>query len=98
MKQDQITSEILTLERKLSLLVGEHQKLKKAYEQSQAENMELRKLVKDKDDQLGDFRNELKINKIAGNINVAGESTEELKLKIDDYIKEIDKCILHLSR
>lgn len=97
MSQDKLTTEIFALERKLSLLVRDHQTLLKEHERVVIENEELKGKLKERDEQLSSFRNQIKINKIAGNIDSNEESSEELKLKIDEYIKEIDKCIVHLS-
>ena len=97
MSQDKLITEVQTLERKLAMLVSEHQSLKKEHAKVLQENKQLKDQLHDRDEQVSSFRNQIKINKIADNIDSNEESTEELKLKIDEYIKEIDKCIVHLS-
>jgi len=51
-----------------------------------------------KEQQILDFQNRIKISTIVDSI--AGGETEaaEVKSKIDDYIKEIDKCISQLNK
>jgi hypothetical protein len=51
-----------------------------------------------RDEQIGGFHNQLKITKIVDSLNPEDGSVSELKKKVDDYIREIDKCIAHLSR
>ena len=41
--------------------------------------------------------NKFKISKIVDNIGADKSETAELKNKLDEYIKEIDKFIAHLS-
>ena len=62
------------------------------------ENQELKSNLRGRDEQLVNFRNQIKITKIVDNINPEDGSVSELKKKVDEYIREIDKCIAHLSR
>ncbi len=96
MNQEIVLNELTSLERKLSLLINEHQQLKEKIRQLQDDNLELKTLVTNKEDQLQQFQNKLKIGKLVGNMEADNDSAE-LKNKLDDYIKEIDKCIMHLS-
>lgn len=97
MSQDKLTTEILALERRLAMLVKDHQSLQKDHARVVDENTQLKTQLKDREAQVSDFRDQISIHKIAGNIETNEESGEELKLKINEYIKEIDKCIVHLS-
>jgi hypothetical protein len=62
------------------------------------ENHELRTDLRKRDEQLSNFKNQIKITKIVDYINPEDESISELKRKVDEYIREIDKCIAHVSR
>lgn len=97
MSQDLLKSKLATLERKLTLLLNEFGSIKNENLALQGENEELRSLIKAKDEQIFNFQNKIKISKIVNEID-EGEDSSELKRKIDDYIKEIDKCIAHLSK
>lgn len=98
MNQDQLTSEIIALERKVQLLLGAYENLQKEAESLREENQSLKNLVNEKDKEINNFHNSIKISKIASQVvNDKADSTE-LKRKINEYIKEIDKCIAHLSR
>lgn len=98
MSQDLLKSNLSTLERKLSLLLDKHKTIKEEMAMLREENTELRSILKQKEEQVSSFQNQIKISKIVSEIDSDGKDASELKSKIDDYIKEIDKCILHLSK
>lgn len=97
MNTDRFNAEINSLERKVKLLISEHEKLKQDISLYRSENEELRKRIKEKEDTLANFQNKFKISKIVDNMVVDGEEKTELRELLDNYIKEIDKCIAHLS-
>lgn len=96
MDQELLKNNLLNLERKLILLIDKHKTMKGEIASLKEQNLELKGLLKTKDEQLTDFQNQIKISKIANGIDSGGDA--ELKKEIDNYIKEIDKCIAHLSR
>ena len=96
MTKKSLNSELNNLERRIKLIVSEQVKLKKDVEMYQNENIELREKMKLKDRELNNLQNKLKLNKIGDNA-VKNTNSEELKQLIDNYILEIDKCILHLN-
>ncbi|MEM9391604.1 MAG: hypothetical protein AAGA02_14095 [Bacteroidota bacterium] len=98
MNKDLLKSQLGTLERKLNLLLNEFSSVRKERAQLRAENEELRALIKSRDEQISGFQNKIKISKIVEGIDTEGEDSSELKKKIDVYIKEIDRCIAHLSK
>ena len=97
MNQEIVINELTALERKLSLLINDHQQLKEKIRQLEDANQELKSLVSTRDEQLNQFHNKLKIGKLVGNMEADKDDSAELKKKLDDYIHEIDKCIAHLS-
>jgi len=98
MSQDNLKNQLLSLERKVRVLVGEHKKLKLELIQAKQENDSLSTILKQKDDQIKGFQNRINISKIVDSIAVDEIKAADLKKNIDNYIKEIDKCIAHLSR
>ncbi|HAR20218.1 MAG TPA: hypothetical protein DCR46_06110 [Cytophagales bacterium] len=68
-------------------------KLKLAY----TENYNLKMALDRKNEELLNFRNQDKIAKIVSSISGDEKSATDLKIKINEYIKEIDKCIAYLS-
>ena len=98
MDQEILKSNLSGLERKLLVLINEHKNLKDEVKRLKGENQELKSFIKVRDEQINGFHNQLKITKIVDSINPEDGSVSELKKKVDDYIREIDKCIAHLSR
>ena len=98
MDQELLKTNLNGLERKILVLVNEHKNIKEETKALKKENQELREAVKVRDEQISGFHNQLKITKIVDSISPEDGSVSELKKKVDDYIREIDKCIAHLSR
>jgi chromosome segregation ATPase len=98
MDQELLKTNLTGLERKILVLVTEHKNLKEELKGLKRENQELKEAVRARDEQIAGFHNQLKITKIVDSINPEDGSVSELKKKVDDYIREIDKCIAHLSR
>lgn len=97
MDREILNSEFQALERRLKLLLNEHKALKEEIQFLKDENNQLKLSVRTKDDHLNNFQNRIKISKLVGSMAVENEDTAELKQMINNYIKEIDKCIAHLS-
>ncbi|MFY0650510.1 MAG: hypothetical protein JXQ96_00685 [Cyclobacteriaceae bacterium] len=97
MTDNPLRLELNNLERKLILLLNEHNKLKVNVDSLKKENQELREVIKEKETVLGDFQNQDKISKIVNGMVVSEGNTTELVEVLDEYIKEVDKCIAHLS-
>jgi len=98
MDQELLKTNLSGLERKLMVLINEHKTLKDELKSLKTENQELKVAIKGRDEQLFNFKNQIKITKIVDSINPEDESVSELKKKVDEYIREIDQCIAHLSR
>jgi chromosome segregation ATPase len=98
MDQELLKTNLSGLERKILVLVNEHKNLKEELKSLKRENQDLKTAVRNRDDQISGFHNQLKITKIVDSINPEDGSVSELKKKVDDYIREIDKCIAHLGR
>lgn len=98
MDQELLKSNLAGLERKILVLINEHKNLKEELKSLKSENHELKGAIRTRDEQIMGFHNQLKITKIVDNLNPEDGSVLELKKKVDEYIREIDKCIAHLSR
>ena len=85
------------LKTKLTSLIQEYKLKEEELSILRKENKELHSLLGQQGEQIKSFQNQEKISKIVSSVNVEGEKTTDLKLKINEYIKEIDKCIAHLS-
>ncbi|HEV8515135.1 MAG TPA: hypothetical protein VGQ59_17760 [Cyclobacteriaceae bacterium] len=98
MDQEALKANLNGLERKIMMLLNDQKSLKDEIRTIKLENHELRTDLRKRDEQLANFKNQIKITKIVDYINPEDESISELKRKVDEYIREIDKCIAHVSR
>tara|TARA_A100000164_G_scaffold232524_1_gene206365 strand:+ start:3289 stop:3585 length:297 start_codon:yes stop_codon:yes gene_type:complete len=96
MNTNSLNSELNNLERRIKLVMSEQVKLKNDVETYRNENRQLKETVKLKNHELNNFQNKFKLNQIANNA-MENANSEELKELLDNYIMEIDKCILHLN-
>jgi hypothetical protein len=88
---------LLQLHQKVARLAAEHQALKKerhqlkiALEQSQ------QKLVA-REEELSHFKNQDKLTKLVTTLAENNRDKAELKTKLNEYIREIDRCIAFLK-
>lgn len=86
------------LERKVRLLLNQHQQLQKAHENLKRENADLQSSLTEKDRLIGEFQNRIKISTIVDHLIVGEKETREVKKQIDEFIREIDRCIDQLTR
>ncbi len=98
MDQESLKTSLNGLERKILVLLNEHKSLKEEIRGLKLESHDLKDGLKARDEQLHNFKNQIKITKIVDQINPEDGSATELKRKVEEYIREIDKCIAHLSR
>jgi septal ring factor EnvC (AmiA/AmiB activator) len=97
MSEENLKSALSTLERKIKLMLSEQDKLKQDIQHFRTENERLKGVISEQEGQLKGFQNNSKISKIVDSMNAEGGDKEELKEVLDQYIKEIDKCIAHLG-
>lgn len=97
-------SESLDLFKRLELLEAKalklalaHKNLVNSHKELQFENLKLKNLVQMKEEEVRNFHNQEKISKIVTSITDDTYKKTELKLKINEYIKEIDKCIAFIK-
>ena len=98
MNKEKLGLSLSNLERRVKLLVNDYKSLKNEMAAVKTENQELKELIKKKDEQIIDFQNKYKISKIVKNVREGESDTSELKHQVSEYIREIDKCILHLTQ
>lgn len=85
------------LERKVKELVKKYYQLKEKYRIALEEIEKLEKESQQQRHELNNFQNQFKISKIVTSIADEQPDHTQLKSKINEYIREIDKCIAHLS-
>ena len=85
------------LEIKLFDLVHKYQDARRELDIARSENRHLKDRLQGLNEQLKSFQNQEKITKIVDGVLDGGVKSSDLKQKINEYIREIDKCIAHLS-
>ncbi len=91
-----LASALSSLEEKVKQLLTERSTMRHELEYLRKENKDLRATIEKKAGQINNFQNQIKISKIVDKMAVK-DDTAELKDKINEYIKDIDKCIALLS-
>ena len=84
------------IEDKLRKMIQRHQEVQQRLLQAQQQLKELEGLLEEKDEQIKNFQNQENIVKIVDTIAGNPANSTELKLKLNEYIREIDKCIAYL--
>ena len=84
------------VKKKAERLVVKHTALIKENEKISNELEKIKEELTEKSQQVSELNDKVKLLKIAG--SVEGESTKEVKLKINEMVREIDKCIAQINR
>lgn len=86
---------------KVKLLLKKQEQLQQDCANTKAENVELQALLKERNARVQELEEHLKILKLAKTVSGTedgnGEEKAELKRKINEFIKEIDKCVALLN-
>jgi len=84
------------VKKKAEKLIDKHTTLVKENEKISNELEKIKEELTEKNQQVSELNDKVKLLKIAG--SVEGESTKEVKLKINEMVREIDKCIAQINR
>jgi hypothetical protein len=84
---------VSSLQSKVEKLVIEHKKTKEELKQLKEDNFLLRKTLSERKVEISTLEEKIKILKLAKTLDVGTEKSTDLKLKINELVKEIDKCI-----
>jgi phage shock protein A len=92
-----IHDELQRLERLASQVARKMQLVEQENAALKQELADAQKLARDKEESLEHFKNQIKISKIVNNIPVENKASAELRERINNYIREIDKIVDYLS-
>lgn len=87
---------INSLKQKAGKLAEKHDLLLQKNEKLSKNIVKLEEELAEKNQQLNATNDKLNLLKIAGSVD--SESTKDVKLKINEMVREIDKCIAQISR
>ena len=88
---------INNIENKLNNLLSAYQKEKEINLNLSQENASLVSEIKQKSKEIDDLKDKIKLMSISKSVDVSKGDIRQTKLKINEYIREIDKCIAQLN-
>jgi hypothetical protein len=96
MKASSYLHQIQNIEAKVHELVQQYQAGQDRLQAAHQEIARLQQVIQERETEIKNFQNQDNISKIVQTIAVDTASSTELKLKINEYLREIDKCIAYL--
>ena len=88
---------ISNIEKKLSNLLSSYESLKDKNLKLKDENNKLISKIEDNSQIINSLKDKIKIMSISKSVDVSKNDIKQTKLKINEYIREIDKCIAQLN-
>ena len=88
---------ISNIEIKLNNLLSSHNKLKEINESLNAQKANFISDVEIKNKEIDALKDKIKIMSISKSVDASKGDIRQTKLKINEYIREIDKCIAQLN-
>lgn len=96
MPKDKQLQQLQSIEDKVRKLLSKHTEVQQKLLAAQEEIKFMESLLEEKEQQIKNFQNQENIVKIVDTIAGNTANSTELKLKLNEYIREIDKCIAYL--
>ena len=89
---------INNIEVKLGKFIARHQQLSNKKLVLEQENNGLSEELKKKADEISTLQDKIKLMNISKSVEVSKEEVKASRLKINEYVREIDKCIALLNK
>ena len=89
---------INNIEVKLVKFIAKHQQLSNEKLILTQENNDLSDELKKKEDEISTLQDKIKLMNISKSVEVSKEEVKASRLKINEYVREIDKCIALLNK
>jgi hypothetical protein len=94
---ENVAEMVASVELKMKRLIEQHNKTKENLQQSQKENEELKTINEQHQNKIIELKDKIKLLKIVKSTE-SKEGAVDAKLKINEMVREIDKCIGLLNR
>lgn len=88
---------ISRIKERTELIIQNHNKLKADNESLQATIQDLKDQIRQRDGEIGGLNEKMQVLKMASSLKGEGDDNREVKLKINELVREIDKCIVLLN-
>lgn len=85
------------IEKKIIRVLSNYKGLKLHNDELIREKKQMKEMLLEKDQKIEELENKLKMIKIAENLPTGEEDKQQIKKKINTFVKEIDKCIAMLN-
>ena len=89
---------INNIEVKLGKFIAKHQQLSNEKLVLAQENNDLSDELKKKEDEISTLKDKIKLMNISKSVEISKEEVKASRLKINEYVREIDKCIALLNK
>ena len=93
-----LKSVAVSLEGKVEKLVDLHHRTKKELSALKTQNTHLTQSIDQHKQTIKELEEKSKVLKLSKSLSTTNENTHELKLKINELIREVDKCISLLNK
>ena len=94
----ELKSVVVSLESKIEKLVDLHHRSKKEMTALQTQHNHLTQTIAEQKQTIKELEERSKVLKLSKTLSNTNENTTELKLKINELIREVDKCIALLNK
>lgn len=94
---DALVEQLKTIQQKVEKLASVNDSLREENAQLVKENGRMKETVDIQKNTIKDLEEYNKIIKIAGGLHLSKTDARGVKLKINEYIRELDRCIARLS-
>ncbi|AYA37315.1 hypothetical protein D3Y59_09775 [Hymenobacter oligotrophus] len=96
MASSQQLAQLDRLERQVTTLVAAYQQVREELADAHTTIQQLQAELRDRDKQLREHQNQENIVKLANTIAGEPATATELKQRLNEYIRELDKCLAYL--
>jgi chromosome segregation ATPase len=95
---DNLNSILTSLENKTEKLLHLHRQIKKELSDAQSQNAKLKEIIEQQKQTISSYEEKNKILRLSKSLSTTNENTTELKHKLNELIREVDKCIALLNK
>ena len=89
---------IENIENKLAKFIVNYNELKSKLEIIEKENKKISSKLIEKKQEVLNLQEKIKLMNISKSVDVSNEDLQSTRLKINEYVREIDKCIALLNK
>ena len=91
-------SSLYQLKNKVEKLINLHEQMVDQHQQLKSRNHQLVEEINSYKLRISELEEKNKLIKLAQAVSGADQNTKDIKLKINEYIREIDKCLAMINR